>query len=179
MDPHQDQDYCFKNDCSAVDVNGSDGFIATSIRPVLKSFSSSFRSFMPYPISDFDDTGALVFVFFIITLISYFISWLFSDSGIVCFVIYIISYIQTCFLGRPDVLDRRALHDALTKIKEQEVQIEQLRRNASDPAIVAQYQKEIERLRNEKSEVESRLAAMGQAYVFLNVLKYYNLTIEF
>uniref|UniRef100_A0A914Y8K0 Uncharacterized protein n=1 Tax=Panagrolaimus superbus TaxID=310955 RepID=A0A914Y8K0_9BILA len=140
----QDAEYCYKNDCSGADIN-STGFIATTIRPFLKSFSSGFRSFMPYPLSEFDDTGAFVFVFFIISTIMYIISWLFSDSG------------------RPDVLDRRALHDSLTKIKEQEVQIEQLKRNASDPAVTAQYGKEIERLRKEKSEIENRLHAMGQA----------------
>jgi hypothetical protein len=136
--------YCYQNDCSGLEAN-STGFIATTIRPFLKSFSYGFRSFMPYPLSDFDDTGAFVFVFFIAAIFVYLITWLFSDSG------------------RPDVLDRRALHDALSKIKEQEVQIEHFKKNASDPAVTAQYVKEIERLRKEKSEIESRLHAMGQA----------------
>jgi uncharacterized protein (DUF3084 family) len=146
---NEEPDYCYKNDCSGMEGNGTattNGFIATTIRPFLKSFSAGFRSFMPYPLSDFDDTGAFVFVFFIAATFVYLITWLFSDSG------------------RPDVLDRRALHDALTKIKEQEVQIEQLKRNASDPAATAQYGKEIERLRKEKSEIENRLNAMGQAF---------------
>ena len=60
-----------------------------------------------------------------------------------------IMFIFDFFPGRKDILDRRALHDALTRVKEQQVQIEQLKKNTADPQVSAQYANQIEKLRNE------------------------------
>uniref|UniRef100_A0A7E4WCM2 WH1 domain-containing protein n=1 Tax=Panagrellus redivivus TaxID=6233 RepID=A0A7E4WCM2_PANRE len=152
-------DFCYNNDCSgrvgaaeALSPNDpasrpvNTGFFATTIRPTFKSISVAIRSSLPYPISHFDDTGVFVLLNLLLAILVYVIIWLSADAR------------------RPDVLDRRALHDALSRIKEQENHIQQLQANASDPAVIVQYTREIENLRNANSALTAQLNSVTAAH---------------
>ncbi|KAE9555578.1 hypothetical protein FO519_001249 [Halicephalobus sp. NKZ332] len=128
-------EYCYNDDCSRNSDNSNasepTGFIATSIRPIARSVAYNIRSASFYPVNQFDDTGIFVLLFFLFTFVLYIFNWLFQDGG------------------KKDILDRRALHDALTRVKEQQVQIDQLKKNSADPQTMAQYTGQIEKLRND------------------------------
>lgn len=123
--------FCTSDDCLKYTSENEDGFIAKHVKPLVKSIAISIKSMSPYPVNQFDDTGVFVMIFLIFTFIIYFINWLFQDGG------------------KKDVIDRRALHDALTKIKEQEAQIQHLSKNVADPQVMAQYSQQINRSREE------------------------------
>uniref|UniRef100_A0A7E4V241 Golgin candidate 5 n=1 Tax=Panagrellus redivivus TaxID=6233 RepID=A0A7E4V241_PANRE len=152
-------DFCYNNNCNdraaaateALSPNDpasrpvNTGYLATTIRPIIKSLSIAIRSPLPYPISHFDDTGVFVLLNLLLAIFVYVIIWLSPDSP------------------TPHVLGRRVLHDALSRIKEQEVQIQRLLANVSNPAVIAQYTREIENLRSAKSTLTSQLHSVTAA----------------
>uniref|UniRef100_A0A915MYW5 Uncharacterized protein n=1 Tax=Meloidogyne javanica TaxID=6303 RepID=A0A915MYW5_MELJA len=75
---------------------------------------ASIKGLLPEPLCYFEDTGLLIIAFVLISVLLHLTNMLFSKS-----------------VG-PDPFDHRLLHDCITRLKEQEVIIEQMNANAAD-----------------------------------------------
>uniref|UniRef100_A0A915LIX5 Endoplasmic reticulum transmembrane protein n=1 Tax=Meloidogyne javanica TaxID=6303 RepID=A0A915LIX5_MELJA len=75
---------------------------------------ASIKGLLPEPLCYFEDTGLIIIAFVLISILLHLTNMLFSKS-----------------VG-PDPFDHRLLHDCITRLKEQEVIIEQMNANAAD-----------------------------------------------
>uniref|UniRef100_A0A1I8C1M1 Uncharacterized protein n=1 Tax=Meloidogyne hapla TaxID=6305 RepID=A0A1I8C1M1_MELHA len=132
-------DYCYKDDCKQLDDIPSDTPVDSKIRKMFRETMASIRGLLPEPLCYFEDTGLIIIAFVIISALLHLTNMLFSKS-----------------VG-PDPFDHRLLHDCITRLKEQEVIIEQMNVNATENQHLREIAKNAEQLQRENNILAERI----------------------
>nr|CAD2164734.1 unnamed protein product [Meloidogyne enterolobii] len=140
--PEDKSDYCYKDDCKKLDNIPSDTEkppFDSKIRKMFRETMASIKGLLPEPLCYFEDTGLLIIAFVLISVLLHLTNMLFSKS-----------------VG-PDPFDHRLLHDCITRLKEQEVIIEQMNANAADNQRLREIANNAEQLQRENNILEERI----------------------
>jgi hypothetical protein len=123
------------------------------VQSTAKSIMNSFRASVP-ALSFLDDTGIILLGYLIAWAVIHLVGLLLSDSSK---HVYLTTFIL--FLESPDALDRRAFFDTRTKLKEKELEIENMRKLIPDEneqdQLLRNYQALQQRLYDEQQTVQS------------------------
>uniref|UniRef100_A0A915NXH9 Transport and Golgi organization protein 1 n=1 Tax=Meloidogyne floridensis TaxID=298350 RepID=A0A915NXH9_9BILA len=140
--PEDKSDYCYKDDCKKLDNIPSDtekSPFDSKIRKMFRETMASIKGLLPEPLCYFEDTGLIIIAFVLISILLHLTNMLFSKS-----------------VG-PDPFDHRLLHDCITRLKEQEVIIEQMNANAADNQRLREIANNAEQLQRENNILEERI----------------------
>ncbi|KAF7633490.1 hypothetical protein Mgra_00007073 [Meloidogyne graminicola] len=127
-------DYCYKDDCKQLDNIPSDNLLTPVDSKIRKMFG-----YLPEPLCYFEDTGLIVIVFVVISILLHLTNMLFNKTIV------------------PDVFDHRLLHDCITRLKEQEVIIEQMNANTAENEHLREIANNSEKLERENKILVERV----------------------